>query len=131
METDFVDIRIISLEEEMTVESPENPPLRYVFLRLSQTPLPIWQSYFREQRNVSRHPHWRRAWIDRKYIVVECLPEEIETYHLNDLKHDIAQANLRCRKYLQGKAGPDRQRENLDEAARERLREMKSRLNFD
>jgi hypothetical protein len=131
METDFDDIRIISLEEDMTVESPENPPLRYVFLRLSQTPLPIWQSYFREQRNVSRHPHWRRAWIDRKFVVVECLPEEIELYHLNDLKHDLARANERCRNYLAGKNQPHRERETLDQAARDRLREMKARLKFD
>lgn len=131
METDFADIRIISLEEEMTVESPVNPPLHYIFLRLSQTPLPIWKSYFEELRKISRHPHWRQAWIDRKYIVVECLPKEIEMYHLRDLKQDIAQANQRCRQYLQRQTQADRQKENTDSHVRQQLREMKGRLNFD
>jgi hypothetical protein len=131
MEIDFVDIKIVGLEEEMTVESPERPPLRWIFLRLSHTPMPIWQSYFKELRNISRHPRWRRAWIDRKFIVVECVPEEIETHHLRDLKQDVAQVNQRCRKYLGDRAPTDHHRENADQQARERLRDMKDRLNFD
>jgi hypothetical protein len=131
METDFVDIRIIGLEEEMTVESPVNPSLQYVYLRLSQTPLPIWQSYFKESRAISRHPHWRHAWIDRKYIIVECVPEEIETYHLHDLKQDISKANQRCRDYLQIQSRTDLQKKKTDLEVQERLREIKDRLNFD
>jgi hypothetical protein len=131
METDFADLRIVGLEEELTVESPEDARLQYVYLRLSQTPPPIWQSFFNDSRKVSRHPHWRRAWIDRKYIVVECVPEEIERHHLRDLKHDVAQANQGCREYLRHQNRADRQKENADRNLRDRLREMKGRLNFD
>ena len=101
MDTDFVDIKIVSLEEEMMVESPVRPELFYVYFKLSHAPIPLWQSAFEEARRVSRHPHWRRAWVDRKFIVVECLPDEIEKYHLNDLKQDIAKSNQACRKYFQ------------------------------
>jgi hypothetical protein len=128
---EFVDIRIVGLEEELTVESPLNPPLRYIHFRLSQTPLPIWQSYFKEARKISRHPHWRQAWIDRKYIVVECLPEEIEKYHLRDLKQDVALVNQRTREFLQPRHHADRTKHRADEDAIQRLREMKGRLNFD
>jgi len=131
MEADFVEIRIVDLEEEMTVESPVHPPLRYVYLRLSQTPLPIWQSYFKESRSLSRHPHWRQAWIDRKYIVVECAPEEIEKYHFNDLKQDVSRANERCRDYLHRRHHADRQKGSADQNVRDHLREIKGRLNFD
>jgi hypothetical protein len=131
MEIDFIDIKIVSLEDEMTVESPVHPNLRYVFLRLSQTPPPIWQSYFKESRKKSRHPHWRNAWIDRKYIVVECVPEEIETHHLNDLRHDIAQSNQRYRRYLHHQTQAEIHQGKTRLQERERLREMKSRLNFD
>ena len=93
--------------------------------------LPIWKTHFEESRKVSRHPHWRRAWLDRKYIIVECLPDEIEQYHLNDLKHDIARANEGCRAYFQDKRDPHTQKEQLHSQERDRLREMKSRLNFD
>jgi hypothetical protein len=131
MEIDFVDIKIIGLEEEMTVLSPDHPPLRQVFLRLSQTPPPIWRTYFDDLRKISRHPRWRRAWIDRKFIVIECVPEEIETHHLNDLKQDIAQANQRCRHYFELQTQGERHKERADHRVRERLRDMKGRLNFD
>jgi hypothetical protein len=131
MEEDFAEIKIIGLEDEMTVESPVNPPLRYVFLRLSKTPPPIWQSYFKESRRISRHPRWRTAWIDRKYIVVECVPAEIETHHLNDLKHDVAVANQRTRDYFRHQSHADRQKQSAETRERERLREMKDRLNFE
>jgi hypothetical protein len=131
MEIDFVDIKIIGLEDELTVESPENPALRYVYLRLSQTPPPLWQKHFAESRKIARHPRWRRIWIDRKYLVVECVPEEIETHHLNDLKQDVAHANNQYRQYLQHQARADFRKEQTQSIERDRLREMKGRLNFD
>ncbi len=131
MEIDFVEIRIVGLEEEMTVESPVNPSLRYVFLRLSQTPVPIWQSYFKESRRVSRHPHWRSAWIDRRFIVVECVPQEIETTHLSDLREDVAKANKRYREYLLQQAREEIRQQKSRLQERKHLREMKDRLKFD
>jgi hypothetical protein len=131
MEPNFADVKIVGLEEELTVESPENPELRYVYFRLSQTPLPIWQSHFKESRKISRHPHWRHAWIDRKYIVVECLPEEIEKYHLQDLKQDVSKANQGCQNYLRTHSRADHDKESAHQHAVDRLREIKGRLNFD
>ena len=131
MDIDFIDIKIISLEEEMTVESPVRPGLLYVYLRLTQTPPPMWQNYFKESRKVSRHPHWRHAWIDRKYIIVECLTEELEKYHLNDLRQDIAHANRCYREFVLQQSRTDVQKEELQIQEREKLREMKSRLSFD
>jgi hypothetical protein len=131
MDSDFTEIKIVDLAEEMTVASFDHPELQLIFLRLSQTPPPIWQSYFKELRNVSRHPRWRKAWIDRKFIVVECLPEEIEAYHLRDLKQDVARCNERCRAYFAGQAQAERQKETVNLNVRERLKEMKDRLKFD
>src|SRR5471030_367877 len=74
MEIDFVDIKIVSLEDDMTVESPNNPALRYIYLKLSQTPPPLWQKHFADSRKVARHTKWRNIWIDRKFFVVECVP---------------------------------------------------------
>ena len=131
MDIDFVDIKIIGLEEEMTVESPVRPHLRYVYLRLSQTPVSLWQSFFKDSRKVSRHPHWRQAWIDRKYIVVECLLPELELYHLNDLRQDVAYANEKFHQHIGNQPNPDREKALADQQARDYLREMKSRLKFD
>src|SRR5271170_5682324 len=114
MEIDFIDIKIVGLEDELMVESPNDPALRYIYLRLSQTPPPLWQKYFAESRKIARHARWRQIWIDRKYLVVECVPEEIETHHLNDLKQDVAQANERCRSYFQRQTLAERQKHVAD-----------------
>ena len=131
METDFVDIRIVSLEDEMMVVSPKNPSLFYVYLRLSQTPPPLWHHHFKISRKVSRHPHWREAWIDRKFIVVECLTDELEKYHLNDLRHDIAHANKYYREHVRQQTVAELHQQKAHLHEREKLREMKGRLKFD
>ena len=131
MEIDFIDIKIVGLEDDMTVQSPNNPALRYIYLKLSQTPPPLWQKYFAESRKIARHTKWRNIWIDRKFIIVECIPEELETHHLKDLKQDLAHANANYRKYLEMQVSTDVRSQQTQSIERERLREMKNRLNFD
>jgi len=131
MESDFADIRIVSLEDEMMVVSPRFPSLFYIYLRLSQTPPPLWKDHFKKSRAISRHTHWREAWIDRKFIVVECLTDELEKYHLNDLRQDIAKANKAYREYLRQKSQAEFHKEKVHDSEREKLREIKGRLNFD
>jgi len=131
MEIDFIDIKIVGLEDDMTVESPNNPALRYIYLKLSQTPPPLWQKHFAESRKIARHTRWRHIWIDRKFLVVECVPDEIETHHLNDLKQDIAYANKHYRRYLDLQYSSEAGKRETQSIERDRLREMKGRLNFD
>jgi len=131
MEIDFIDIKIVGLEDDLTVESPNNPALLYVYLRLSQTPPPLWQKHFAESRKIALHTRWRQIWIDRKYLVVECVPEEIETHHLKDLKQDLAFANAKYREYLQIQHRMEFKKEQTQLIERDRLREIKSRLKFD
>ena len=131
MDLDFVDIKIVGLDDDMTVESPNNPALRYIYLRLSQPPPPLWQKHFAESRRIARHTKWRQIWIDRKFLVVECVPDEIETHHLRDLKQDVAFANTNYRTYLQHQARSEMKQAQTVSLERDRLRDMKSRLNFD
>ncbi len=131
MDIDFIDIKIVSLEDEMTVVSPNNPDLWYIFLKLSQTPPPLWQKHFAESRKIARHPKWRHIFIDRKYLVVECIPTEIETHHLNDLKQDVTFANTQYRQYLQHQLRVEMKHSQTQSVQRDSLRETKGRLNFD
>lgn len=131
MDIDFTDIKIVSLEDQLTAQSPNNPSLRLIYLKLSQTPPPLWTKTFTDSRKIARHPRWRHAWIDRKFIVVECVPEEIETHHLRDLKQDIAKANTAYREYLQKQSHSDGRDRLTQVIERDKLREMKDRLKFD
>jgi hypothetical protein len=131
MQIDFIDIKIVSLEDEMTVESPNEPKLFYIFLKLSQTPPPLWAKLFAESRKIPRHPKWRKIWLDRKFLVAECKPEEIETHHLADLKKDLAYANSKYFEYLHQQAGTEFKKLETQSLERDKLREMKGRLKFD
>jgi hypothetical protein len=131
MDLDFTDIKIVSLEDDMTVESPNNPALRYIYLKLSQTPPPLWAKHFADSRKIARHPKWRNIWIDRKFLVAECVPEEIETHHLGDLKKDLYYANSKYREYLRNQGRSETQLRQSQSIERDRLRDMKSRLKFD
>jgi hypothetical protein len=131
MDIDFIDIKIVSLEDDMTVASPNNPALRYIYLKLSQTPPPLWQKHFAESRKIARHTKWRNIWIDRKFLVAECVPEEIETHHLGDLKKDLYYANSKYREYLRNQGRSETQLRQSQSIERDRLRDMKSRLKFD
>ncbi len=131
MEVDFADIKIVSLEDDLTAPSPNNPALRYVYLKLSATPPPGWTKSFNQSRKVARHTKWRNVMVDRKYLVVECIPEEIETHHLRDLKQDVYFANGEYRKYLQHQYHGEYKSVQTQSLERERLREMKDRLKFD
>lgn len=131
MDLDFTDIKIVSLEDELTAPSPNNPALRYIYLKLSATPPPGWTKAFNQSRKVARHTKWRNVIVDRKYLVVECVPEEIETHHLRDLKQDIAYANGEYQKYLRHQYHNQSQATHTQKVEQDRIRDMKSRLNFD
>ncbi len=59
------------------------------------------------------------------------MPEEIETHHLGDLKKDVYFANSKYREYLKNQAQMEHRSARTQSVERDRLREMKSRLNFD
>jgi hypothetical protein len=131
MDIDFADIKIVSLEDDLTAPSPNNPALRYVYLKLSATPPPGWTKAFNQSRKVARHTKWRNVMVDRKYLVVECIPEEVETHHLRDLKQDVYFANGEYKKYLQHQYHGEYKSVQTQSLERDRLREMKDRLKFD
>jgi len=62
-------------------------------LKLSAHPTAEWAQLFKNQRQFPRHSMWREAWVEGRYIVVDCVPEEIKQYHLRDLNEDAAVVN--------------------------------------
>ncbi len=131
MDADFADIKIVSLEDELTAPCPTDPTLRLMFLKLSATPPPGWVQHFNQSRKVARHVKWRKATIDRKFIVIECIPQEIESHHLRDLKQDVYYANGEYRKYLAHQYRGQHSASQTQALERDRIREMKDRLKFD
>jgi dTMP kinase len=131
MSTQFADIRITGLNTDSTRQSPTAPGLRLMYLSLSDSPPQVWGQIFKAERQFPRHTMWRRAWIEDNCIVVDCVPEELEKFHLKDLKTDVANSNIKFREFL---AMAERQAQAGEEATqreRERIEKVKRQLNFD
>ncbi|MHB8927485.1 MAG: toll/interleukin-1 receptor domain-containing protein [Bacillota bacterium] len=124
----FEDIRIVDLDEGLSYRPNPSRELYNVYLKLSATPPEEWQEIFEAERRFPRHSMWRRAWIEGPYIVVHCVPDEIEQYHLKDLHEDVQKANVEYRQYLTELSRAAAREVLKEEAMRGRLRKLKKRL---
>ena len=102
-----------------------------MYLELSESPPPEWQSLFTEKRKFPRHSMWREAWIEGKYIVVHCVPEEIEQYHLKDLREDVQNVSLKYNQLLEQQRRNLKDDERRKQEEREKLESIRKKLKFD
>lgn len=131
MSVTFEDIRITGLDANATQNSDKGSAMRLMYLTLSHNPPSRWATLFEQERRFPRHNMWRRAWLDGKYIVVDCVPEEIEQYHLNDLKQDVANCNQKYRAWSAQDTAANDKRQQEQKAELERISALGSRLKFD
>ncbi|WP_429069514.1 toll/interleukin-1 receptor domain-containing protein [Aeromonas dhakensis] len=87
------EIKIIGILKERTRQDREYSGLQDYYFQLSGRPSQNWVHFFDESRRFPRHSMWRRAWIEGDCVVVKCAIDELQRYHLNDLKQDVAKAN--------------------------------------
>jgi hypothetical protein len=100
-------------------------------LELSAAPPVEWEGIFLEERRLPRHTMWRRAWIEGRYIVIRCTPEELEKYHLRNLQDDVDGTNAKYREHLKKAAAAEQDEAQREQEERERLAGIKRRLKFD
>lgn len=134
MSAKFEPIRIIDLVTDKTEQSPTASGLRLMYLKLSQAPSEAWEQLFENQRRFPQgrgmHGMTRRASVDGGYIVIDCVPEEMEK-HLPELQHDVTVTNGEYQKYLQTLAAKAEQQRQEQKAERDKIEEVKSHLKFD
>jgi hypothetical protein len=129
--TEFTDIKIVDLDVARTRSSDKAPGLRHMFLKLSAPPPGKWAEILVQERTFPRHTMWRDAWIEDDYLIVDCVPEELESHHLRDLKQDVAPSNAKYRGYLRRLAQQHVQQQQAQDAEREHLSKFRERLRFD
>ena len=130
MNSDFTDITITDLDAEQTRQSDTAPGLRQMVLTLSAQPTAEWTQIFEAERQFPRHSMWRRAWIEGPAIVIDCVPEELEKYHLRDLQQDVANTNQKYREFLTKVEAQNQREKKAREEEDKRLNELKKRLKF-
>ena len=129
--TQFEDIRIVGLDDEQSYKPDPVKLLYNVYLELSAIPPEEWQAIFAAERQFPRYSMWRPAWIEGQYIVIRCVPEELEEYHLQGLKEDVQNSNNKYRQYLTEAAQKEVQKMEKAREAHNQFTNLKRRLKFD
>ena len=99
MDNNNEEITIIELDTKKTRKSNKAPARRLMYLKLSKVPTYEWIQIFNNERENPRHNMWRHASIEGGYIVIDCVPEEIKSHHLEDLTNDVINTNNRYSNY--------------------------------
>lgn len=102
-----------------------------MYLELSETPPQAWRAIFDQERRFPRHTMWRHAWVEGRYIIVDCVPEELEKYHLQDLRQDVTNSNQKYAQWAVQAAAQQAQKVQRQEQEDQSLVDLKSRLKFD
>lgn len=129
--TTFEDIKILEIDDSQSYNPDPSKLLYNIYLKLSASPPSEWQQIFEAKRRFPRHTMWRDAWIEGEYIVVHCVPDEIEKYHANDLKDDVKNSNAEYRQYLTEEAQKEAKKSERALSERNQLKELKQKIRFD
>jgi hypothetical protein len=127
----FDDIRIIGMDDNKSHKPDPSKALYNIYLEMSDTPTEEWQAIFEAKRRFPRHANWRNAWIDGQYLVIYCAPDELSTYHQNDLKADVKGSNEEYRNYLADLARKETVESGKQQAEQTSLSNLKKQLKFD
>lgn len=124
----FENIHIEDFDDETSHNPDPSNDLYNIYLKLSGTPPTEWEKIFNVERRFPRHDRWRQAWIKEEYIIIYCVPEELEEIHYEDLQVDVKTTNDKYRKLLTERAQEEALKESKEEKVLTRLRSLKDRL---
>ena len=101
-----------------------------MYFKLSASPSEEWKQIFIAERRFPRHTMWREAWVENNFIVIHCVPEELEKYHVSDLKEDIVNANTKYRQYLFEQAQKEIREREQEKDELDKLQNLRKRLDL-
>ena len=133
MSAKFEPIQVKDLITAKTEQSPTASGLRLMYFQLSNSPTREWIQLFNNQRQIPIGRNMvggREATVRGNYIVLDCVPEEIERQH-EYLKHDVAVANENYQEYLNKGEAQALREAQARKAELEKIDGLKSRLKFD
>lgn len=124
-------LKIVGIVKEKTKQDSQYSGLQHYYFKLSRRPSHTWERQFIQARRFPRHNMWREAWVEGDCIVVKCALDELERYHLRDLKQDVETANNALAQEIV--AEQTRRAHEEEQKAKERAKRdaVLDRLNFD
>ncbi len=132
MANEFMDIKIVSLDDTATSRSTEsNSALVNIVLNLSLSAPHELESYFNDCWQSHIYMMKRRAIVSGKRLEIYCVPEELQSDHLPELKKIIAETNQAYRQFLDQKERVAAAEVAKDETEKAKLRNLKNSIKFD
>lgn len=128
---EFEDIRIVGLDEERTRNPDPSYDLYDMYLELSSTAPVPWAKLFAKEWSFPRHTLWREAEVSGGYVVIHCVPDELEEKHLPHLKEAVQKVNEKYREYVAMQEASERRRAEAERKERERIASIGDSLDFD
>jgi hypothetical protein len=128
---DFDDIRVVDMDVSKTTWSRIHESMRVVYLKLSAPPPDaIWVRYFFEDRESRICIQHRGIWLEHGYISFDCLPKDIESFHIPDIKRSVAYANAKYADYVKLRKRENDEARHAEQQEIEELEKLRARLKF-
>jgi len=102
-----------------------------IYLNLSDFPPHVWTQIFEDRWKLETYNMKRDAWIEDNYIILHCIPEEVDKYHLEHLKSVVDKTNQDFANYVSERQKNDAKRKEVEVKETERLNALKGKLKFD
>jgi len=131
MATEFQDIKIVSLDDEASYKSDPSSALINIVLNLSSSAPYEWSSYFNDRWIQQFYMMKRNASVSGKQLEIYCVPHELQTDHIPQLKKVIAETNQAYREYLAQKQQIAATQAASEADERKKLASIKADLKFD
>lgn len=130
--SEFNDIRIVGADEELThAPNPAKPAMYDVYLKLSADPPHEWAQLFDQEWSLRLYSMKRRGQVGGNHIVIHCALDEVERYHLPELKETLERVNDRYRQFAAQQARRNQQAVDRQAAADRQKADTLGRLKFD
>jgi hypothetical protein len=125
----FDDVSIVDLDLKKTIWSRVHDSMRVMYLKLDRAPPDNrWIQLFQEERQSRIGVRRRGLWIEDDYISFDCLANEVETFHLPDIKLSINYANREYRKHLERLNERRKEQLAIEQAEAQALAELRTRV---
>jgi hypothetical protein len=118
----FQDLRITKLCKDRC-RFIENPTVR-ICLQLSAPPPLGWSYLFSCAWRATAYPLKRRAGLEDDMLWIECAPEEVAQYHLEELEKAVSQTNANFRFNVEQRAAAEQRQRELNARTQAQLDEL-------
>src|SRR5262245_41250155 len=120
------DLELVRLDTECS--HPIAGAMVRIYFRLSGPPPLGWPYTFTSVWNEVVYPSKRPAGVEGDRIWIDCVPEEVGTHHLQQLKSAVAQTNARHREGARQQAINASQQAELEAQPRAKLQDLNRTL---